>query len=187
MDDLAGEGVVPRAMAGAVQFGAVGCDRAAHVRADRAERDACPAAGWATMIGLPSRVADTACPTGTAASSIRLAPPLGAPRGVDAAAEELEGAGAVEPAADGVEGADAAPVVVLLQATSVSAPTPRPAALRTCRRFGVIAVDKADVSAGVLSRCGRSAPAGRVEKDGTISLDSGCVPVTTTTGREWFK
>lgn len=39
LDDLAGEGVVPRAVAGAVQFGAVGCDRAAHVRADRAERD----------------------------------------------------------------------------------------------------------------------------------------------------
>ena len=44
---------------------------------------ACPAVGWATMIGLPSRVADTACPTGTDASETRLTPPLAAPGGVD--------------------------------------------------------------------------------------------------------
>ena len=83
---------------------------------------------------------------------------------------------------------DAAPVVVLLQATSVSAPTPRPAALRTCRRFGDAAAGKADMPAGAaLTCCGRSAAAGGDEKDGSMSLDSGCMPVTMTIGREWFK
>ena len=186
MDDLAGEGVVPRAVAGASSSAPLGATVQPMCVQIALNATACPAAGWATMIGLPSRLEETACPTGTDASATRLTPPLAAPGDVDTAAEELEGAGAVEPAADGGEGVDAAPVVLLLQATSVSAPTPRPAALSSCRRFGVIAVDKADMSAGVLSRCGRSAPAGRVEKDGTISLDSGCMPVTTTIGREWF-